>query len=78
MVNKIKSNKYNTLQNISNILDTVIDKNSYNLEFKDGLFLLNLKQSLLVKTVKILKENENLKFNQFIDLTAVDYPNKKK
>ena len=34
-----------------------------------------------ITSAKILtnfsKENENLKFNQFIDLTAVDYPNKK-
>ena len=77
MVNTTKSNKNNTLKTISNILDTVIDKNDYKLEFENGLFLLNLKQSLLIKAVKALKENENLKFNQFIDLTAVDYPNKK-
>lgn len=77
MINTIKSNKNNALQTISSILDTVIDKDNYELEFKDGLFLLNLKQSLLIKTLKILKDNENLKFNQFIDLTAVDYPNKK-
>ena len=77
MINTIKSNKNNTLKTISNILDTVIDKNDYKLEFENGLFLLNLKQSLLIKAVKALKENENLKFNQFIDLTAVDYPNKK-
>ena len=77
MVNTIKSNTNNTLETISNILDTVVDKNDYKLEFNNGLLLLNLKQSLLIKVVKILKENENLKFNQFIDLTAVDYPNKK-
>ena len=77
MVNTIKINTNNTLETISNILDTVVDKNDYKLEFNNGLFLLNLKQSLLIKVVKILKENENLKFNQFIDLTAVDYPNKK-
>ena len=77
MVNTIKNNKNNTLETISNILDTVVDKNDYKLEFNNGLLLLNLKQSLLIKAVKILKENENLKFNQFIDLTAVDYPNKK-
>ena len=41
------------------------------------LRILNLKQFILVKVVKVLKENEKLKFNQFIDLTAVDYPNKK-
>ena len=65
MVNTIISNKNNTLQTISSILDTVIDKNNYNLEFKNGLFLLKIKQSLLIKTVKILKDNENLKFNRF-------------
>jgi NADH-quinone oxidoreductase subunit C len=77
LINTIKSNKNNTLKTISNILDTVMDKNDYKLEFENGLFLLNLKKSLLIKAVKVLKENENLKFNQFIDLTAVDYPNKK-
>ena len=77
MVNLIKSNKNNTLNIISNILDAVVDKNDYKLEFKNGLYLLNLEQSMLIKVVKVLKENEKLKFNQFIDLTAVDYPNKK-
>ena len=77
MVNLIKSNKNNTLNTISNILDTVMDKNDYKLEYKNGLYLLNLKQFMLIKAVKVLKENEKLKFNQFIDLTAVDYPNKK-
>ena len=78
MINIIKSNKNNSLKTISNILDTVVDKSDYRLEFNNGLFLLNLKQSFLIKVIKTLKENENLKFNQFIDLTAVDYPNKKK
>ena len=77
MVNLIKSNKNNTLNIISNILDAVVDKNDYKLEFKNGLYLLNLRQSKLLKIAKVLKENEKLKFNQFIDLTAVDYPNKK-
>ncbi len=77
MINLIKSNKNNTLNTISSILDTVIDKNDYKLEYKNGLYLLNLKQFILIKVVKVLKENEKLKFNQFIDLTAVDYPNKK-
>ena len=77
MVNLIKSNKNNTLKVISNILDAAVDKNDYKLEFKNELYLLNLKQSMLIKVAKILKENEKLKFNQLIDLTAVDYPNKK-
>ena len=77
MVNLIKSNKNNTLKVISNILDAAVDKDDYELEFKNELYLLNLKQSMLIKVAKILKENEKLKFNQLIDLTAVDYPNKK-
>ena len=78
MVNLIKSNKNNTLKVISSILDAAVDKDDYKLEFKNELYLLNLKQSMLIKVAKILKENEKLKFNQLIDLTAVDYPNKKK
>ncbi len=77
MVNLIKSNKNNALNFMSNILDAVVDKNDYKLEFKNGLYLLSLEQSMLIKVVKVLKENEKLKFNQLIDLTAVDYPNKK-
>ena len=76
-MNLIKTNKNNTLKVISNILDAVLDKGDYNLEFKGELYLLNLNQSMLIKVAKILKENEKLKFNQLIDLTAVDYPNKK-
>ena len=76
MVNLIKSNKNNALEIISNILDTLMDKNDYNIKLKNGLYLLNMKQSLFIKVVKTFKENDNLKFNQFIDLTAVDYPNK--
>ena len=77
MVNLTKSNKNNTLKSIYNILDAIVDKNDYKLELKNGLYLLTLQQSMLLKVAKVLKENEKLKFNQFIDLTAVDYPNKK-
>ena len=77
MENLIKSNNNNALKTISNILDTVVDKNCYKLEFKNGLYLLNLNHHMLIRVLKVLKENEKLRFNQFIDLTAVDYPNKK-
>ncbi len=52
MVNLIKSNKNNTLKSISNILDTVVDKNDYKLELKNGLYLLTLQQSMLLKVAK--------------------------
>ena len=54
MVNLIKSNKNNTLNIISNILDAVVDKNDYKLEFKNGLYLLNLEQSMLIKADPML------------------------
>ncbi len=73
----IKGNKNNVLESISSILKTIVDENDYSLEFKNNTYHLALKQPPLIKIVKNLKENENLKFNQFIDLTAVDYPNKK-
>ena len=60
MVNLIKSNKNNTLKSISNILDTVVDKSDYKLELKNGLYLLNLQQPILLKVAKVLKENEKL------------------
>ena len=69
-MNLIKSNKNNTLKVISNILDSALDKGDYRLEFKNELYLLNLNQSMFIKVAKILKENEKLKFNQLIDLTA--------
>ena len=73
----IKGNKNNALESISSILKTIVDENDYSLIFKNNTYHLALKQPPLIKIVKNLKENENLKFNQFIDLTAVDYPNKK-
>ena len=77
MIDKIKSNKNNTLDDISNIIKPFANKEDYVLEFNKGVFQLTLKNSDFIKIVKVIKESENLKFNQFIDLTAVDYPNKK-
>ena len=57
MVNLIKSNKNNALKSISSILDTVLDKNDYTLEFQNGLYLLSLNHSMLIKVLKLLKEN---------------------
>ena len=77
MSDTVKDYKINTLESIHNVLDTVVDKHSYKLEFKNGLYQIILNQPILIKVINVLKESENLKFNQFIDLTAVDYPDKK-
>ena len=67
MVNLIKSNKNNALEIISNILDTLMDKSDYNIKLKNGLYLLNMKQSLFIKVVKTFKENDNLKFMRIVE-----------
>ncbi len=77
MIDKIKSSKSKTLEEISNAISPFVNKEDYVLEFKKGNYQLFLNKPLFIKIVKAFKENENLKFNQFIDLTAVDYPNKK-
>ena len=76
MTDKIKSNKNNTLEYISNTIKPYVNKEDYVLEFNKGVYQLSLKSPVFIKIVKAIKESENLKFNQFIDLTAIDYPNK--
>ena len=77
MIDKIKSNKNSALEDISNAIKQFVNKEEYVLDFNKGVYQLSLKRPVFIKIVKALKESENLKFNQFIDLTAVDYPNKK-
>ena len=77
MIDKIKSNKNSALADISNVMRQFVNKEEYVLDFSKGVYQLSLKRPVFIKIVKALKESENLKFNQFIDLTAVDYPNKK-
>ncbi len=76
MSDKLKSNKNNTLEEISNIINSFVNEEDYVLEFNKGNYQLFLKKPVLIKVVKAIKENEKLKFNQLIDLTAVDFPNK--
>ncbi len=77
MIDTIKSNKNSTLDKISNIIVPFVSQEDYSLDFNKGVYQLVLKNPDFIKIVKAIKENEQLKFNQFIDLTAVDYPNKK-
>ena len=43
---------------------------------KDNLFEIILKKEKILEIIKILKEENNLLFDQLIDITAVDYPSK--
>jgi NADH-quinone oxidoreductase subunit C len=46
--------------------------------FKDQYDEINIKKDEVLKIIKELKENSNLKYDQLIDLTAIDYPSREK
>jgi len=45
--------------------------------FKDQYDEINIKKNDILKTIQFLKEDQNLQYNQLIDLTAIDYPSRK-
>ena len=57
-------------------LKSVLD-DKYSLNFKYNSFELLIDKESLLKVVKLIRDSDKLKFNQLIDITAVDYPNKK-
>ncbi len=66
----------NLMSNIMASLNSVLD-NKYSLNFKYNSFELLIDKESLLKVVKLIRDSDKLKFNQLIDITAVDYPNKK-
>ena len=46
--------------------------------FKDQYDEINIEKKDIVRTIKLLKENENLQYDQLRDLTAIDYPSREK
>ncbi len=66
----------NLMSNIMASLKSVLD-NKYSLNFKYNSFELLIDKESLLKVVKLIRDSDKLKFNQLIDITAVDYPNKK-
>ena len=49
-----------------------------NSEIKHGQIYLSIYPEDLLDTIFLLKTNNNIKFKQLIDITAVDYPENKK
>ena len=66
----------NLMSNIMASLKSVLD-DKYSLNFKYNSFELLIDKESLLKVVKLIRDSDKLKFNQLIDITAVDYPNKK-
>ena len=67
----------NLMSNIMASLKSVLD-NKYSLNFKYNSFELLIDKESLLKVVKLIRDSDKLKFNQLIDITAVDYPEKTK
>ena len=47
-----------------------------NIFFNDDYTKINIDKSQIINVIKDLKEDLNLKFDQLIDLTAIDYPSR--
>ena len=65
MLNKEKNKKY---------LSDNFSKNS--ILFKDEYSEINVNKNNILPTLHNLKNDQNLQFNQLIDLTAIDYPSR--
>jgi len=65
MLNKEKNKKY---------LSDNFSKNS--ILFKDEYSEINVSKNNILPTLHNLKNDQNLQFNQLIDLTAIDYPSR--
>ena len=71
-------NKFSEMEkNLEKILSNLLEKNSYNIKYEEDNFKITIQPKSLLKVVKILKDNEKLKFTQLLELTAVDYPDRK-
>ena len=77
MIKKNKLNNNKDLDKVLSLLNTILNKDEFSLAFSDEIMQITLKKPKILSVLKLLKENESFKFNQLIDITAVDYPNKK-
>jgi len=58
------------------ILSEKFSKNT--IIFNDHYDEINIKKDNIIETVQLLKEDKNLRYDQLIDLTAIDYPSREK
>ena len=72
----LKYNSNSILEDINFVLKNAFADKNYKALKKDYNAKLNIKYNDLLSISKVLKDNENLKFTQLIDMTAVDYPEK--
>jgi len=76
LLNNKKNNKNSVLEEIVSCISNVIDLNDFNTCQINGNYELHIDVKHLFKVSKVIKDFEKLKFNQLMDITAVDFPDK--
>ena len=64
-------------KNLEKVLSNLLDKDTYKINFENDNYKVTINPVHLYKVVKNFKDNDKLKFSQLLELTAVDYPDRK-
>ena len=64
-------------KNLEKVLSNLLDKDTYKINFENDNYKVTINSENLFKVVKNFKDNDKLKFSQLLELTAVDYPDRK-
>ena len=64
-------------KNLEKVLCNLLDKDTYKINFENDNYKITLNPRHLYGVVKNFKDNDKLKFSQLLELTAVDYPDRK-
>tara|TARA_E500000178_G_C16722901_1_gene617997 strand:+ start:75 stop:698 length:624 start_codon:yes stop_codon:yes gene_type:complete len=70
----LEKNKKSLLKDIKLVLDNLLGSKGYKIEKNSFNIKININYNDILKVSKVIKDNDNLKFSQLIDITAVDYP----
>jgi len=62
------------LENLEKIINSELTSKVKSSNIKHNQIYLNIEESDLINVIMFLKNNNNTKFKQLIDITAVDYP----
>lgn len=69
-----QKNRKSLIQDLKKVLNNVVDEELFKISFDKANIKINIAYKDIFNVAKLLKDNENLKYNQLIDITAVDYP----
>ena len=75
MVN-VKKKATEMRNSLEKVFSSLLDKESYEIKFDNDNYKVTVNSKSLYKITKNLKDNDNLRFSQLLELTAVDYPDR--